>query len=57
MVSKDVRIQFLCNNTKVKGLKHAFEADISTKKFIVKILTNSIQLFFSPLQYLFIYFI
>lgn len=36
MVNKDDRIQFLSNNTKVKGLKHAFEAEKSTKKFIVK---------------------
>lgn len=31
MVKKDDRIQFLPNNTIVKGLKHAFEAEISTK--------------------------
>lgn len=42
MVNKVDRIQFLSNNTKVKGLKHVFEAEISTKKFIMK---NSMQLF------------
>lgn len=42
MLNKVDRIQFLSNNTKVKGLKHVFEAEISTKKFIMK---NSMQLF------------
>lgn len=57
MVNKDDRIQFLSNNTKVKRLKHAFEVEISTKKFIVKKFSLIQCSFFSTLPFWFIYLV
>lgn len=50
VISKDDRIQFLSNNAKLKGLKHAFKAEMTTKKFIVKKILLIRCSFFSTLH-------